>query len=96
MTERPRSPEPNASRPAVRRVKTALGWTMVVTGPPIGLATPMIPIGFVIFGAGATLVIRNSENGRRFIQTRSRWAERKWPKAYGKMPSGLRKTLSGR
>ena len=84
------------ARPGVRRAKAALGWTMVVTGPPIGLATPMIPIGFVIFGAGATLVIRNSDKGRRFIRTRSRWAARRWPNAYGKMPAKLRRELSGR
>ena len=84
------------ARPGMRRVKTALGWTMVVTGPPIGLATPMIPIGFVIFGAGATLVIRNSDRGRKYIRARSRWAERRWPNAYGQMPAKLRKELSGR
>ena len=89
-------PAPKVPDKARRATLTGVGWVMVVTGPPIGLATPMIPIGFVIFGAGATLVMKNSESGRRFIHSRSRLAARKWPRAYGKMPRKLRDSLTGR
>ena len=83
-------------RPTLRnRALAGAGWTLVVLGPPIGVATPMIPIGFVIFGAGVGLVARNSPRGRRIVRGGSALFARRFPRAYRRMPPKLRQTLAG-
>jgi len=70
-----------------------LGWLLVIVGPPLGVATPMIPIGFIIFGTGVALVIRNSPRGRSVIRLGAAWFARRWPRLYRRFPRKLRAVL---
>lgn len=79
-----------------RALLTGTGWTLIVVGPPLGVATPMIPIGFVIFGAGLGLVVRNSPRGRAVVRGGAAWTARRYPKAYARLPRKLRRVISGR
>ena len=73
-----------------------VGWLLIVIGPPLGAATPMIPIGFVIFGVGVGLVVKHSPRGRRIIRRCSAWCEPRMPWVYSKMPRKLKAALSGK
>ena len=85
---------PPAGR-AKRTLLATIGWVCAIIGPIIGLVTPIIPIGFIIFGVGVGLIIKNSPRGKALINHSSRWAEGKFPKIYGRMPRALRDTLRG-
>ena len=80
---------------AKRTVLAGTGWVLIALAPPVGLATPMIPIGFVVLGAGLGLVVRNSPRGRRVIRRGAAWTARRYPKAYTRMPKGFRRMLGG-
>gem|GEM_PF-4265000 len=88
-------PAPKVPDVARRLVLTVVGWCLIIIGPPLGAATPMIPIGFVIFGVGVGLVVQNSESGRRFINRGSRWGYSKFPWLYNRMPTKIRMALIG-
>ena len=68
-----------------------LGGTLVVLGAPVGVATPFLPVGFLVSGAGAALIVRNSPAGRRFLED----AFERYPKVSSRVPVRMRRMIFG-
>ncbi len=70
----------------VRMAQLGLGFFLMIFGPIIGLPTPG-PLGFILFGFGAALVLRNSFWARRRYVRYSR----RYPRVQRAMDFGLRR-----
>lgn len=69
-----------------RVFQLALGVFLMIFGPIIGLPTPG-PLGFILFGAGLALVLRNSRWARRRYVRYSR----RYPRVQQAVNFGLRR-----
>lgn len=93
----PDAAEPGEAAPADPRHRarraglTALGGTLVVLGAPVGVATPFLPVGFLVSGAGAALIVRNSPAGRRLILR----AFERYPRVSSRVPMRMRRLIFG-
>ena len=74
-----------------RRSLAACGAGLVVLGGPVGVLTPMLPVGFVVSGFGAGLVVRNSRRGRRVVEG----AFSRYPAVSGRVPAKVRRMIFG-
>lgn len=73
-----------------RVFQLVLGVILMVFGPIIGLPTPG-PLGFILFGFGAALVLRNSAFARKHYVRYSR----RYPRVQRAVNFGLRRKQGG-
>ena len=76
-----------ASEP-MRLTQLAVGWILMIVGPLIGGPLPG-PLGFIFFGAGLALVLRNSRWARR----RYTMLKKRYPKVGGWSDWALRRRV---
>ena len=74
-----------------RRTLAACGAGLIVLGGPVGIATPMLPVGFLVSGFGAGLVVRNSRRGRRVVEG----VFDRYPSMSGRVPPKVRRMIFG-
>ncbi len=75
-----------------RAFLSVLGGLLILLGIPIGIATPLIPIGLPIIITGVVLLGRNSDFGRHLMEK----TLARWPKLERFAPNWLMRLVFGR